>query len=100
MRPISLQAQNNEPGAAGGFPHPDRTARILYDKMNTSLDRYVNILLIGYQGTHSNCIFKFSVFSLSDGNLPIYVISYYFTHKTDLADLSVLKKNGNFCGKY
>ena len=43
------------------------------------------------QDTHSNCILKFPVFSLSKPQIypvPIYVICDYHIHKTDLADLS------------
>ena len=49
------------------------------------------------QGTHSNCIFKFPVFSLffpcltADFPVPIYMICDYYIHKNDLADLSRLE---------
>ena len=50
------------------------------------------------QGTHSNCIFKFPVYSLSDHkfSVPMYVFCDYYIHKSDLADLSSLKKNWTF----
>ena len=56
------------------------------------------------QGTHSNCIFKFHVFpvhSLSDTkfSVPIHVICDYYIHKTNLAELSSLKKNRKFLGQ-
>ena len=42
------------------------------------------------QGTHSNCIFKFYPTAIFP--VPIHVICEYYIHKTDLADLSTLKK--------
>ena len=56
------------------------------------------------QGTHSNCIFKFPVFSLFSPcptqifPVPIYVICDYYRHKTDLADFK--KKNSRQISKY
>ena len=63
------------------------------------------------QGTHSNCIFKFPVFSLCFPcvfpvqwqifPVPIYIICDYYIVETDLADLSNFwGKNGNTRGKY
>ena len=66
---------------------------------------YLLIEMLYDQGTHSNFIFKFPVFSLSDRkfSLPIYVICDYYIHKTDLADVSTFKNKleifRNFRGK-
>ena len=41
-----------------------------------------------FQGTHSNCIFKFCVFSLHIRHVSIFIMCDYYIHRTDLADLS------------
>ena len=61
----------------------------------------VSSMIFLSQGTHSNCIFKFPLFSLffpcPTANFPcaIYVIFDYYIHKADFADFSSL----NFFGE-
>ena len=52
------------------------------------------------QGTHSNCIFKFPVFSLSEGKFSLCQFTRFVTITYTKLPYQALKEIEDFCGKF
>ena len=73
----------------------DQVARLLRREPNGTQKYHmspVDNTINPYQGTHSNCIFKFPVFSLNFPCANLHYLCDYYIDKTDLADLSTFWK--------